>query len=209
VSYKISGFPVTVGQNFSTIAELQERETTRADFRDLPQTTTKIAARRGFEGVSMNKHSRVGMKRLAVSLVGIAASLYWSIGSAQQIFPPGQFALDGYPVVCGNAPTIVTPQIPDAAMNNGQAILLNPMVMGRLPTVLKLFVYAHECGHFFAGSNETGADCWAIRTGRDQGWFPPQAFQALIAMFRNNPGSMRHPPGMIRVNNMMTCYQTP
>jgi hypothetical protein len=128
--------------------------------------------------------------------------------ASAQIYPPGQFAIDGIPVFCGNLPTVVTPNIPDGAMNNGQAILLNPMVLGRLPTVLKLYVYAHECGHAVVGADEVGADCWAIRTGRDQGWFPPEAFGLLIEFFRNNPGSLRHPPGLVRVNNMMQCYQS-
>ena len=125
-----------------------------------------------------------------------------------QVYPPGQFALDGIPVACGNMPTVVTPNIPDVAMNNGQAILLNPMVMGNLPTVLNLYWYAHECGHSMVGSDEVRADCWAIRTGRNQGWFPPQAFELLIQMFRDNPGDMRHPSGPNRVRNMMQCYQS-
>jgi hypothetical protein len=132
-----------------------------------------------------------------------------SVKSANaQIYPPGQFAIDGIPVICGNLPTVITPNIPDGAMNNGQAILLNPIVLSALPTVLKLYVYAHECGHAIVGANEVAADCWAIRTGRDQGWFPPEAFDYLIEFFKDNPGTLRHPPGPVRVSNMMQCYQT-
>ncbi|MBQ0960570.1 hypothetical protein KAK06_16570 [Ideonella sp. 4Y11] len=125
-----------------------------------------------------------------------------------QVYGPGQFSMDGVPVSCGGMPTVVTAGIPDMAMNDGQAILLNPMSMGGLPTVLKLFVYAHECGHSMVGPNEVAADCWAIRTGRNQGWFPPQAFQLLMTFFQGNPGSFRHPPGPDRVRNMMICYQS-
>ena len=142
-----------------------------------------------------------GLFAAAFALAGLTGH------TSAQIYPPGGFAIDGVPVVCGNLPTIVTTNIPDGAMNNGQAILLNPMVLGRLPTVLKLYVYAHECGHAVVGSNEVEADCWAIRTGRDQGWFPPQAFGLLIEFFKHNPGSLRHPPGPVRVQNMMQCYQ--
>jgi hypothetical protein len=125
-----------------------------------------------------------------------------------QVFAPGQFAIDGIPVACGGYPTVVTTQIPDAGIFNGQAIFLNPASLGPLPTVLKLFVYAHECGHGVVGGNEPAADCWAIRLGRDQGWFPPQAFGLLMRMFQGNPGSMRHPPGPQRVQNMMHCYKS-
>lgn len=144
-------------------------------------------------------------------ITGLVASLLAAALSAPvqaQVYGPGQFAIDGIPVVCGGMPTLVTSNIPDAAMNNGQAILMNPMALGRLPTVLKLYVYAHECGHSVVGTSEVAADCWAIRTGRDQGWFPPQAFQLLMAFFQNNPGSLRHPPGPQRVQNMMACYQS-
>jgi hypothetical protein len=122
---------------------------------------------------------------------------------------PGEFSIAGYPVNCGPLPTIITSQIPDAAINNGQAILINPAVVGFLRPVLQLFVYAHECGHAVVGSNEVAADCWAIRTGRDQGWFPPQSFQLLIQMFQGNPGDINHPPGPARIAAMMQCYQAP
>ncbi len=125
-----------------------------------------------------------------------------------QIYPPGQFAIDGYPVVCGGLPTVVTANFPDAGMNNGQAIFLNPLVFARLPTVLKLYIYAHECGHSVVGHDEMGADCWAIRTGRDQGWFPPQAFAWLMQFFNGNMGSLRHPPGAVRVQAMFQCYHS-
>lgn len=124
-----------------------------------------------------------------------------------QLYPPGQFSIDNIPLFCGNLPTIVTVNIPDMAMTNGQAILLNPSAMAPLPTVLKLYIYAHECGHIFTGPNETYADCWAIQTGRNQGWFPPAAFGLLIRLLENNPGDVMHPPGMIRLQDMMNCYQ--
>lgn len=127
-----------------------------------------------------------------------------------QVFPPGTFAIDGIPVNCGPTTTILNPGLPDVAMADGNGnIILNPAVLNGLPTVLKLYWYAHECGHYHVGANEVAADCWAIRIGRDQGWFPPQAFQDLVQMFWNNPGDMAHPSGMQRVQNMMQCYSAP
>jgi hypothetical protein len=148
------------------------------------------------------------MKSRLFLTITVATLLLGAIEPAfSQVFPPGQFSIDGIPVSCGGLPTILTPNIPDVAMNNGQAILINPNVAGSQPTVLKLFWYAHECGHSVVGANESAADCWAIRTGRDQGWFPPNAFGLLINMFKNNPGDMTHAPGPARVNNMIQCYK--
>lgn len=127
-----------------------------------------------------------------------------------QAFPPGTFAIDGIPVNCGPVVVVLNPALPDVGMADGMGhIFLNPQALGGLPTVLKLYWFAHECGHYNVGASEVAADCWAIRTGRSQGWFPPKAFHALEAMFRNNPGDMAHPSGPRRVQNMIACYRQP
>ncbi len=130
-------------------------------------------------------------------------------GLAAQIYGPGQFSIDGLPVACGSLPTIVTSDFNDAGHFTGKAIYVNPNVLGRLPTVLKLYIYAHECGHAVVGASESAADCWAITTGRNQRWFPPQAFQALIQLFNGNPGDYTHLPGPARVQAMAVCYSQP
>jgi hypothetical protein len=126
-----------------------------------------------------------------------------------QVFPPGTFFIDGIPIVCGMNTFVLTSNFPDSGMNNGAGtIFINPILVGPMPTVLKLYVAAHECGHSVVGADEVGADCWAVRTGRDQGWFPPQAFQLLMQMFAGNPGDLRHPPGQVRVQAMWQCYNS-
>lgn len=89
--------------------------------------------------------------------------------NAQNVFPPGTYSIDGFPVNCGHTITIVTPMIPDIAMAQPGRIMLNPM-LAAYPTGVKLFVYAHECAHQFVGANEPAADAWAIKLGRAQGW---------------------------------------
>lgn len=132
------------------------------------------------------------------------------ISAKAQVYPPGSFSIDGFPIVCGGNFFILNPQLPDSGTNDGHGnIYLNPVILSNLPTVLKLYIAGHECGHSMVGPNESAADCWAIRTGRNQGWFPPQAFQLLAQMFQNNPGDMVHPSGPQRVVDMIRCYQTP
>lgn len=141
-------------------------------------------------------------------IVVTAAAFVLSVVNAHaQMIPPGQLRLDGINVACRGAPTVLTTQINDAAMTDGRAIYLNPAVMGSWPTVLKIWMYAHECGHLHVGANESAADCWAVRLGRDQGWFRPAAFQGLMQLLRHNPGDVTHPPGIARLNNMMHCYR--
>jgi len=151
------------------------------------------------------------MNRLFV-LIGCFALIMGTVmtrSAHAQMFPPGTFAIDGFPMQCGSLPVLLDRTLPDMGMNTGSMIVLNPVAMAGLPTTLKLYIFGHECGHMFAGLDEAGADCWAVRTGRNQGWFPPQAFQDLIILLQNNPGSMRHPPGPVRVKNMWFCYNQP
>lgn len=127
---------------------------------------------------------------------------------AQAVYAPGTFSIDGIPVNCGSVTTILDPSLNDVGMARPGVIVLNPNILSNMSTSMRLFWYAHECGHHIVGANEAAADCWAIRTGRDQGWFPPYAFDEMIEQFRYNPGSFTHAPGPIRVEQMMQCYQS-
>lgn len=139
---------------------------------------------------------------LAVLLLGV-------VDAKAQQFPPGTFSVDGIPIVCGPNTFIMNPTLPDVGMNHGNGFIsLNPATLAQLPTILKLYWVGHECGHSFVGADEVAADCWAVRTGKAQNWFPPQAFAGLMAMFQNNPGDMAHPAGPIRVQMMWQCYNS-
>jgi hypothetical protein len=144
--------------------------------------------------------------RFVYALGFLFASLLGTEARAQ-VFPPGSFSVDGYPVVCYNVSFVLDPNLPDIGMARPGYIFLNPYYFVNLPTPLKLFWVGHECGHHVVGLDETAADCWSVRTGRDQGWFPPNAFYGLIEMLSNNPGDIVHPPGPARIAAMIRCYQ--
>jgi hypothetical protein len=125
-----------------------------------------------------------------------------------QVFLPGTFSIDGVPVMCGNVTFVLNPQLNDVGFAQPGVIHLNPDVLAPMSTSMKLFWAAHECGHHAVGLNEDAADCWAIRMGRDQGWFPSQAFQEMIYQFRNNPGDFSLAPGPVRLQQMLQCYSS-
>lgn len=140
-------------------------------------------------------------------MLGISLAL--SGPALGQVYPPGTFSVDGVPVVCGSVAFVLDPSLPDVGMARPGVIILNPMYYGGMSTSAKLFWVGHECGHHVVGLNESAADCWAVRTGRDQGWFPPSTFQEMIYQMQNNPGDFYHPPGAARIANMISCYQSP
>jgi hypothetical protein len=155
-------------------------------------------------------------------LVGAFLSVLLASGSGTA---RAQHMIGGMPVYCNDFRGIPVTLIANPALNDvgmatlgpaGQPVMiLNPTVVGAMPPAMQLFWYGHECAHHALGhiarrgiTNEAEADCWAVRTGRQQGWFPPQAFQYLIAYLGNSPGSAwGHLPGPARVQNMMACYQ--
>lgn len=148
-----------------------------------------------------------------LKLLGAVILAGWCVGAgeaaADTFIPAGQGNIDGIPVTCGPYGVLLSVNAPGVAFFNGQMILINPLIFNTQPTFLKLFIYAHECGHSVVGSNEDWADCWATKVGRNQGWFPPQAFQLLIQQLQRAPGDWTHKPGPARLQNIAACYQTP
>ena len=121
-------------------------------------------------------------------------------------FPPGTFHIDGIAAGCGNVPIILDSSITDVGMSGFGLIYLNPARLDGLETGLQLWWLAHECAHHVVGPSEPAADCWSIRKGRDEGWFPPEMFPPMERMFAHNRGDSEHPSGPDRVDHMRACY---
>jgi hypothetical protein len=128
----------------------------------------------------------------------------WPSTIAAQVLGPNPI-IAGLPVSCGGVPALVR-VVDDVAVSVSGAIILNPAFF-RLPGKLQLFVYAHECAHQILGANEAKADCWAIQTGRDQGWFRQSDIGYLIQLFGDSPGDWTHAPGQERIAKLMACFR--
>jgi hypothetical protein len=113
--------------------------------------------------------------------------------------------LAGMPVSCGTAQTLIQPHLGDIARAVPGYILLDPYLL-QMPAPIQLFVYAHECAHQLFGSDEATADCWAARTGREQGWLRPDDLPLIARTFAASPGDWTHAPGPIRAAHLARCY---
>jgi hypothetical protein len=59
-------------------------------------------------------------------------------------------------------------------------------------------------------NNEINADCWSIKTMRNQGLLSINELPELMAQISNTPGSMwGHLPGPSRAALFAKCFQTP
>ncbi len=96
-------------------------------------------------------------------------------------------------------------------------ITLDIEVMASLSGKLQIFFYLHECAHHVLGhmyapkpESENEADCWSIKTGRDQSYFNLSDVLAFANRIMASPGSARgHLPGPERMANMVECFEKP
>lgn len=155
--------------------------------------------------------------RALVVLLGLV--LFSATGQAQTIagVPVKCFDARGFPVALVSAPYLNDVGMARIAPTGEPVILLNPNVLVMLPPAVQLFWYAHECAHHVLGHtlgmpqlrNEMDADCWAIRTGRDQGWFRRRDLRNMYQYFINNPGSpWGHLPGPQRLQHFANCFDS-
>jgi hypothetical protein len=86
-------------------------------------------------------------------------------------------------------------------------VILNPERIKDLPTPVKLYVYAHECGHQFVGRSEEAADCFAVKRGRRYGWLKQEGLEDICAFISKLKGTWNHPPGPVRCEKMRVCYR--
>lgn len=137
-------------------------------------------------------------------------SLLVSISPARsqvlQVLGPNPI-IAGVQLQCGGAVSYIA-GITDIAMATPGAMYFRPDYFF-LPPSIQWFIYAHECAHQMVGSNEPAADCWAVRLGRNQGFFTPQAMQEICAYTFPSPGDWTHLPGPARCYQMQVCYNTP
>ncbi len=93
-------------------------------------------------------------------------------------------------------------------------IKLDPDVLRTLPGKMQVFFFLHECGHhklghLLSGSREAEpeADCWAIKTGRDSGFYGRADVEAFRRFFAFSNGSRAgHLPGLERHAFLLNCF---
>lgn len=125
------------------------------------------------------------------------------------IVPPGQLQLDGRRVSCGHRPTVLDNTLDDYGAAYPGFLILNPRLMNKVSTAVKMWIHAHECGHQFRGPDEETADCFAVQRGRRQGWLTEQGLDEVCAFISPAKGDSMHFSGSHRCAQMRKCYADP
>jgi hypothetical protein len=129
-------------------------------------------------------------------------------GGGASVVPYGQLVIDGHRMICGNYATVLDPNLNDyAAAPYRQFIILNMPYIAKVPTAVKLWIYSHECGHKFVGTDENKADCYAVRRGRSEGWLDASALEEVCQFISAARPDALHATGPDRCKSMRECYR--
>ena len=156
------------------------------------------------------------MRRVQTALLaglGTAAALAVTLASHQpeaapkdKVLAPGMLRIDGRTMSCGRTPTLISHSFWDYGGAKKGMIILNPSKLEGLSEAVRLYVYAHECGHQNYGTRETRADCYAVERGKREGWLNSAGLNDICTFLEDHPGDWVHPPGPRRCQVMTKCF---
>ncbi|MBS0241313.1 MAG: hypothetical protein JSS20_03995 [Proteobacteria bacterium] len=128
------------------------------------------------------------------------------VGGDAVIVQAGALKLDGRRMTCGQRPTVMDNQLDDYGAAYPGFLILNPKLIAKVPTVVKQWIFAHECGHQFRGPDEETADCFAVQRGRRQGWLNEPGLDEICKFISPAKGDNMHFSGSHRCEVMRQCY---
>ena len=128
------------------------------------------------------------------------------VGGDTQIVKPGDLRLDGRKALCGERPVVLDSQLDDYGAAYPGFLILNPKLMSKVSTPVKMWIFAHECGHQFRGPDEETADCFAVQRGRRQGWLDTVGLEEVCKFISPAQGDSMHFSGSYRCEKMRSCF---
>ena len=123
-----------------------------------------------------------------------------------KVLAPGKLKIAGRMMSCGRTRTLISRSFWDYGGAKKGMIILNPAKLEGLSEAVRLFVYAHECGHQIFGARETRADCYAVERGKREAWLNRAGMNEICSFLVPHPGDWVHPPGPQRCEIMTKCF---
>jgi len=142
--------------------------------------------------------------RLLGGVVALAAIIGFAAGS--QAAPPstsgipklqrdGSINIAGRNLRCGKTRNVLDVSLPSEGAAAPGVLIINPRLINRMPEIVRLFVFHHECGHHNIGASELRADTWAVERGVAEGWLDKEGLKQVCRSFGNMPATPTHPSG--------------
>jgi len=132
------------------------------------------------------------------------------VGGDAKLLAPGELTFDKKrKLFCGQRPTVLDSQLDDYGAAYPGFLILNPRLMAKVSLPVKMWIFAHECGHQFRGPDEETADCFAVQRGRREGWLTVEGLEEVCRFIAPAKGDSMHFAGSHRCAYMRTCYADP
>jgi len=123
-----------------------------------------------------------------------------------KLVQPGHLVIGGHAVKCGTTPALINDRYPDFGAARRGLIILNFLKQRNLPRDARLLIYYHECAHQYVGGSELAADCWAVQKVRRDGLMDKKGLKNACSFIKSLPVNRSHPPGKMRCQQMIRCY---
>jgi hypothetical protein len=107
------------------------------------------------------------------------------------IVPPGKFEVERRPIACGSRATVLDKNLDEITAAYPQFVIVNPERFGKLLPTLKLWAFSVACGFALHGPDQAGADCYATRRGKMEGWLSAQGVEQICAWLGPTTGRQR------------------
>jgi hypothetical protein len=120
----------------------------------------------------------------------------------------GSLQIAGRSLKCGSVRNALDARLPNLGISvpASKLLVINPALLARQSTTVRLFVFHHECGHHHVGASELNADCWAVHRGVEDGWLSRTGLVEVCKSFGGAPATSTHPSGARRCSNLDRCY---
>src|SRR5689334_15442541 len=131
------------------------------------------------------------------------------VGGDAKVVAHSEFKMDGNRMSCGTRPTVEDSQLDDYGAAYPGFLIMNPRLLEKVSTPVKMWIYSHECGHQFRGPDEETADCFAVQRGRRQGWLDEAGLEEICQFISPSKGDSMHFAGSHRCAYMRQCFADP
>jgi hypothetical protein len=146
----------------------------------------------------------IGMVVRISALLGVAASAMVALGSANA--EAGSANIGGMTLSCANTKVVISNQVPGPGFAVDGMIMFGPKHLRAYPPIVQRLVFLHECGHQYVGTDETAADCWAVRAAKKRGWLTTAGLRQACKALWHTAADSTHLAGPERCDALKQCF---
>jgi hypothetical protein len=120
----------------------------------------------------------------------------------------GSASIGGMKLTCAAAKVVVSNAVPGPGFAVQGLIMFGPKFLRSYPPLVQRLVFLHECGHQYVGTDESAADCWAVRKGKRQGWLKMAGLNQACKALWHTQSDGAHLAGPERCDALKQCFES-